>query len=33
MDNRRALPQRMAVGKACTSAISGQDSDACARRL
>ena len=33
MDNCRALPQRMAVSKAYTSAMSGQDSDAYARRL
>lgn len=33
MDNCRALPQRMAVSKAYTSAMSGQDSDAYAKRL
>ena len=33
MDHCRALPQRMAVSKAYTSAMSGQDSDAYARRL
>ncbi len=32
-DNCRALPQRMAVSKAYTSAMSGQDSDAYAKRL
>lgn len=33
MDNCRALPQRMAVSKAYTAAMSGQDSDAYAKRL
>ena len=33
MDNCRALPRRMAVSKAYTSAMSGQDSHAYARRL
>ena len=33
MDNCRALPRRMAVSKAYTSAMSGQDSLAYARRL
>ena len=33
MDNCRALPQRMAVSKAYTSAMSGSDSDAYAQRL
>lgn len=33
MDHCRALPQRMAVSKAYTSAMSGQDSDAYAKRL
>ena len=33
MDNCRALPQRMAVSKAYTSAMSGADSDAYAQRL
>lgn len=33
MDNCRALLQRMAVSKAYTSAMSGQDSDAYAKRL
>ena len=33
MDNCRALPQRMAVSKAYTAAMSGQDSAAYAKRL
>ena len=33
MDNCRALPQRMAVSKAYTSAMSGSDSNAYAERL
>ncbi len=33
MDNCRALPQRMAISKAYTSAMSGSDSDAYAQRL
>ncbi len=33
MDNCRALPQRMAISKAYTSAMSGSDSNAYAERL
>ena len=33
MDNCRALPQRMAMSKAYTSAMSGSDSNAYAERL